>query len=121
MKAGFLFLALGLIAAPAVAEERLPMETGQELAFVIKEYRYELAGTDSDADDAAHALCGSRCNALAFDYLDYLMAGSWDIRKIATNREISIPLDNPFKKGNCICTVDEFLVKANERNLPKPQ
>jgi len=105
------FLPLSVAAAPS---------TPPEQAYFVNDYRYEPAGPGDDLD-TGHALCGNRCNALSFNYLDYLMAGSWDIRKIASGREISVSLDNPFMKGSCICTVDEYQIKVNERNRPKPK
>lgn len=107
-----LFLLALLAPVPVVADDG---GLEGEPAYIVNDYRYDPAGSDGDID-TGHALCATRCNALSFDFADYLMAGSWELRKIAADREVAVPLDNPFMKGNCLCTVDEYLVKANTRN-----
>jgi len=97
-----------------------PEDKGVQTAYVVYDYRYDPAGSGGDPD-TGHSLCATRCNALSFDYADYLMADARELRRIATDRELTVPLDNPFMKGNCICTVDEYLIKVNERNRPKPK
>jgi len=87
-------------------------------AYVVYDYRYDPAGSGGDPD-TGHSLCANRCNALSFDYADYLMADARELRRIASDRELTVPLDNPFMKGNCICTVDEYLIKPNTRNQPR--
>lgn len=89
-----------------------------EEVYVVKDYRYEPGGSGGDPD-TGHALCATRCNALSFDYQDYLMPGGWELIKISTNRDMRIPLNNPFMEGDCICTVDDYVVKVNNRNRPK--
>lgn len=110
-------LLMGMLTFPAFAEDVKDPEG--EIAYVINDYRYVSAETGGDPD-SGHALCGTRCNALSIDYLNYMMVGGWELRRVAINREITIPLDNPFLKGNCICTADEYLVKVITRNSTKP-
>ena len=95
-------------------------ETDEASAYIVNDYRYDPAGSGGNAD-TGHALCGTRCNALSFDYADYLMADAREVKKVAAGRELTVPLDNPFMNGNCICTVDEYLIKPNTRHRPKPR
>jgi hypothetical protein len=44
------------------------------------------------------------------------MADGREIHKVAVGVEITVPLDNPFMKGNCICTVDEYRIFPKIRN-----
>lgn len=107
---------LGLTVSSGFAED-----VGQrhdETAYIINDYRYDPAGSGGDPD-TGHALCATRCNALSFDYADYLMADGREVKRVAADREIIVPLDNPFIKGNCICAVDEYLIKPNTRNRAK--
>lgn len=87
-------------------------------AYIVLDYRYDPAGSGGDPD-TGHALCATRCNALSFDYADYVMADPREVQKIAAGSEVTFPLDNPFMKGNCVCTVDEYIIKPNVRNRPK--
>lgn len=111
-------LALGLSVLPACGEEvkGLPGEA----AYIVNDYRYDPAGSGGDPD-TGHALCATRCNALSFDYADYVMADGREVKRVAVDREITVPLDNPFMKGNCICSVDEYLIKPNLRNRAKQE
>ncbi len=108
---------LMLLLAPlqAVAEEANPLG---EKAYVVNDYRYDPAGSGGDPD-IGHSLCATRCNVLSFDYADYIMADPREVQRVASDREITLPLDNPFMKGNCICAVDEYVIKPNVRNRPK--
>lgn len=108
-----------ILFAPLACADDSQNKDGQT-AYVVYDYRYDPAGSGGDPD-AGHSLCATRCNALSFDYADYLMADARELRRIVTDRELTVPLDNPFMKGNCICTVDEYLIKVNERNRPKPK
>jgi hypothetical protein len=101
--------------ALAAGEGRLP---GEETAYIVYDYRYDPAGSDGDPD-TGHALCATRCNALSFDYADYLMADARELQRVAAGRELTVSLDNPFLGGQCICTVDEYLIKPNLRNRPR--
>lgn len=87
-------------------------------AYIVNDYRYDPAGSDGDAD-SGHTLCATRCNSLSFDYADYVMADPREVKRVATGRELIVPLDNPFLAGHCICTVDEFIITPNLRNRPK--
>lgn len=113
-----LLLAPCLSALPVCADEMkgLPGET----AYIVNDYRYDPAGSDGDPE-TGHALCATRCNALSFDYADFVMADGREVKKVAADREITVSLDNPFMKGNCICSVDEYLIKPNLRNRAKPE
>lgn len=102
--------------APA-AEGEGEAAVGQA-AYVVLDYRYEPAGSGGDPD-IGHSLCATRCNAMSFNYADYIMADPREVKRVAANRELTVPLDNPFLKGHCICTVDEYLVTPNTRNRPK--
>ena len=112
-------LLLALLAPLAAFAEEGQVAAG-ETAYIVNDYRYEPAGSGGDAN-TGHALCGNRCNALSFDYADYLMADPREVQRVATGRELTVPLDNPFMKGNCICTVDAYLIKPNTRHQPKPR
>ena len=121
--AGIKWLALAasvllLSAVPAFAAEG--QGAGGETAYIVNDYRYDPAGSGGDAD-TGHALCGTRCNALSFDYADYLMADPREVKRVTAGRELTIPLGNPFMQGNCICTVDEYIIKPNTRHQPKPR
>jgi hypothetical protein len=107
-----------LSAVPAFAEEEAGK--GGETAYIVNDYRYEPAGSVGDAN-TGHALCGNRCNALSFDYADYVMADPREVKRVASDRELTIPLDNPFMQGNCVCTVDQYIIKPNTRHQPKPR
>ena len=111
---------LMLSAAPAVAAEGEGQVAEGETAYIVNDYRYDPAGSGGDPD-TGHALCGNRCNALSFDYADYLMADAREVKRVAAGRELTIPLDNPFLQGNCICSVDEYLIKPNTRHQRKPR
>lgn len=113
MKAAVLILAVVLLGSPGLAADK-PAGEG-EIAYIVNGYRYDPAGSGGDPD-TGHSLCGTRCNAISADSVDYMMGGGWEMRKLAADREIVIPLDNPFMKGNCICTVDEFLARRSTRN-----
>jgi len=89
-----------------------------EHVFIVNDYRYDPAGSGSDPD-TGHAFCASRCNALSVDYRNYIDPGGWRFMRIAENRDVTVPTDNPFLGGTCICTADEYLVQINEFNRPK--
>lgn len=91
--------------------------TGQP-AYIVLDYRYDPL-ENSGSSETGHALCATRCNALSFDYADYIMADAREIKRIASGRELVIALDNPFLKGQCLCLVDEYVISPNLRNRPK--
>lgn len=109
--------ALLVLPVAAACAEGIDVQPGEK-AYIVNDYRYDPGGSGGDAD-TGHALCATRCNALSFDYADYLMADAREVKKVAADREITVPLDNPFMKGNCICAVDEYLIKPNTRNRAK--
>lgn len=109
------FLLVLLAPLQAVAEEA---NSQGEKAYIVNDYRYDPAGSGGDPDIGL-SLCSTRCNALSFDYADYVMADPREVQRVASDREITLPLNNPFMKGNCICTVDEYVIKPNIRNRPK--
>lgn len=111
----FLFLLLPSLAVAAEGEGEAAV--GQA-AYVVLDYRYDPAGSSGDAG-TGHGLCATRCNALSFDYADYIMADPREVIRVATRRELTVPLANPFLEGNCICTVDEYLIKPNLRHRPQ--
>jgi hypothetical protein len=113
-----LLLASCLSALPVCADETKGLLG--EIAYIVNDYRYDPAGSGGDPD-TGHALCATRCNALSFDYADYVMADGREVKRVATDREITVPLDNPFMKGNCICAVDEYQIKPNTRNRAKQE
>ena len=114
MKATILLLT-ALAAAPSLAAEN-PAPAG-ETAYVVNDYRFDPAGSGANTE-IGHALCATRCNALSVDYRNYVDPGGWRFIKVATGQELVVPLDNPFLKGNCICTVDEYVIRVNEFNRP---
>jgi len=64
-------------------------------------------------------MCGTRCNAISVDYLNYTMPGGWRMLLVAGNRELTIDLDNPFMGGTCVCIADEYLIVTNEIYMTK--
>jgi len=111
------FLLVPCLSSPlALAAEEAT--AGAQTAYVVNDYRYDPAGSGGDPD-IGHSLCATRCNVLSFDYADYIMADPREVQRVASDSEITLPLDNPFMKGNCICAVDEYVIKPNVRNRPK--
>lgn len=110
-----LVLSVFCLPLPALAGEVAPVG---EKAYIVNDYRYDPAGSGGDPD-TGFALCAARCNALSFDYADYVMADAREVQRVAADRDIVLPLDNPFMQGNCICSVDEYRIKPNLRNRPK--
>jgi hypothetical protein len=120
-------MAVGLLLAPAAVradatEAAKPAgiegEPLKERVFVVKDYRYE-PGTAGEDLDLGQSLCGTRCNALSIDYLNITMPGGWRMTRVASDRNLTVPLDNPFMEGMCICVVDEYLVKVHDLYLSK--
>ena len=89
-----------------------------EKIYIVNDYRYE-PGSSSQDDDLGHALCGTRCNALATDYRNFIEPPGWRIIRIAADKEMPVDLNNPFMDGHCICVVDEYVVKVNELYMSK--
>lgn len=105
-------------AVTAVAAEGEGDADGGRIAYVVNDYRY-LPDAGQPDTDVGHALCATRCNAMSFDFADYLMAQPHEIRRLAVGRELTVPLDNPFLAGRCVCTADAYLIAPNLRNRPK--
>lgn len=89
-----------------------------EKVFLVKEYRYE-PGDGSGDPVIGQSLCGTRCNALSANYLNFIEPGGWRMLKVAGNRELKVALNNPFMGGECVCVADEYLVKLDDFNRPK--
>ncbi len=105
-----------LLAAGVQAGEETKLEG--EHVFIVNDARYEPGDSGGDPD-TGHALCGTRCNALSVDYRNFIDPGGWRFVKIADNRDLNLDLDNPFLEGQCVCTVDEYVVLVNDFNKPK--
>jgi hypothetical protein len=108
----FIFATLPLAAAgqePPVPEEHF---------FIVKNYRYAPGAGQTNAE-AGQSLCGVRCNALSLDYLNITEPGGWRLIRVAMDRELTVPLKNPFLGGDCICIADEYVLKLDELNRPR--
>lgn len=90
-----------------------------EHVFIVYDYRFEGGPPGSNADEGL-ALCANRCNALSVDYRSYTEPGGWRFVRIASGVEKTVPLGSPFLAGQCVCTVDEYVVAINEFMRPKP-
>jgi len=113
-------LFITLFALPAASAAERP-----EKVYVVNDYRY-VPANETDDRDIGLSLCGTRCNALTTDYLNITDVGGWQLMKGAVNTEVTVELNNPFIKGQCICIADEYLVKiddrySEERRRPKKQ
>ncbi|MBI5633899.1 MAG: hypothetical protein HZA15_10510 [Nitrospirae bacterium] len=98
-----------LFALPAAAAAETP-----EKVYVVNDYRYVPANVSDDRDTGL-SLCGTRCNALTTDFLNITEVGGWQLMKGAVNTEVTVELNSPFIKGQCICVADEYLVKIDDR------
>lgn len=87
--------------------------------YLVSDFRYERAGSTKADPVMGQSLCGTRCNALTTDYLNVVEPGGWRLIKVAGNRELSVPLNNPFMGGRCICIVDEYMVRVDYLNKPR--
>ncbi|MBU0480058.1 MAG: hypothetical protein KKG47_03035 [Proteobacteria bacterium] len=104
-----------LISAEATADAPAGQDETEKV-FIVSGYRYEPGG-DVKQTDVGQSLCGTRCNALSVDYLNYTEPGGWRMIKVADKRELTVDLNNPFLAGECICVADEYIVKVNELYL----
>lgn len=86
--------------------------------YLVNDYRYA-QGTSKGDPVLGQSLCGTRCNALATNYLNIVEPGGWRLIKVASGRELTVPLNNPFMGGHCVCVVDEYLVKVDHLNKPQ--
>jgi len=109
-----LLVLAGLLTLPLAAAAE---ETGQKV-YLVKDYRYEPGGSTGDPE-VGQSLCGTRCNALSSDYLNFIEPGGWRMVKVASDSEVVLDLGNPFMQGECVCLADEYLVKLVEYNRPK--
>lgn len=91
-------------------------EGGEERIFLVKDYRY-LPGPAGEVA-TGQSLCGTRCNALSTDYLNYIEPGGWRLIKVAGDRELILELNNPFMDGRCVCVADEYQVLVDELSRP---
>lgn len=87
-----------------------------EQVFIVKDYRYQPAEGSQADPQMGQDLCGTRCNALSFDYLNVIEPGGWRMIKVADHSEITVGLDNPFLGGACVCIGDEYIVKIDDLN-----
>ncbi|MDK9718142.1 MAG: hypothetical protein OEL57_09585 [Trichlorobacter sp.] len=85
--------------------------------YIVTDYRY-LPGKTKGDPVMGQSLCGTRCNALSTNYLNIVEPGGWRLIKIADGRVLTVPLNNPFMGGDCVCVVDEYVVKADHLNKP---
>ena len=116
MKQYKLFVLSVLMSLPicaGAAEDTPAVQKQPENVFIVSEYRFEPAGEGKNSD-VGQSLCGTRCNSMSVDYLNYTEPGGWRLIKVADNREVRVDLKNPFLAGTCVCVVDEYEVKVNE-------
>ena len=114
----FLLVPFLLPLSAATAEDTPAAQDEMVTVFIVSEYRYEPGETGGDPD-IGQSLCGTRCNALSVDYLNYVMPGGWRMIKISGNQEIVVDLNNPFMGGKCICIADEYRVKVHDLYMSK--
>lgn len=107
-----LLAALWLLTLPLAA---LAGNPAAEHVYIVKDYRY-LPGPPAGDSETGQSLCGSRCNALSFDYLNTSEPGGWRIIKVADDRELTVELNNPFMGGKCVCIADEYRVQRDDLN-----
>jgi len=114
----FLLVSFFLPLCAAAADDAPAAQDEMVTVFIVNEYRYEPGASGGDPD-IGQSLCGTRCNALSVDYLNYVTPGGWRMIKIAGNRELVVELNNPFLDGKCICVADEYQVKVNDLYMSK--
>lgn len=114
----FLLVSFVLPLCAATAEDTPAVQDEMVRAFIVSEYRYEPGESGGDPD-IGQSLCGTRCNSMSVDYLNYVMPGGWRMIKVSGNRELVVDLNNPFLDGKCICIVDEYLIKVNDLYMSK--
>lgn len=105
-----------LPASLALAQEQAVISGDH--AYIVHDYQYEPGDSGGDQLNGL-GLCGTRCNALSIDYRNIIDPGGWRFIKVATNREIKLDLENPFMGGQCVCTVDEYVITINDFNQRK--
>ncbi|WP_281184324.1 hypothetical protein [Trichlorobacter lovleyi] len=107
-------LALFLLLAPAAD---LLAAAEDVTIYIVSDYRY-LPGKAKGDPVMGQSLCGTRCNALSTNYLNIVEPGGWRLIKVAGGRVLTVPLNNPFMGGDCVCVVDEYVVKVDRLNKP---
>ena len=111
--------ALLLLPLPARAAQEIQGIDGERV-FMVNSYRYQPGDSGGDPD-TGHALCGNRCYALSVDYRNLLEPMGWRIIKVASDKEVTVDLENPFIGGQCVCIADEFVIQLNEFNWQSRQ
>ena len=111
-----LIAALLLLSASPASTENFDQnrQSTEEKIYLVNEYRY-VPANETDDRDVGLSLCGTRCNALATDYRNITEPMGWQMMKGATNQELVVELNSQFIGGHCICVVDEYLVKKEDR------
>ena len=104
-------LAATLLPMSATAQEA-DISEGQQM-WIVNDYSY-VPGSDQDDPVTGLSLCGTRCNAMTTDDRNILHSRGWRLIRVAQDKEVTVPLNNPFIGGHCICIADEYLVKLNE-------
>lgn len=112
----FVLLVLGLAWSQGFCAEQ--PSAAEEHIYLVKSYRY-LENSGAGDPDTGLSLCGTRCNSMSADYLNYTSPGGWRLILVARDKEITVPLNNPFVQGTCACVVDEYLVKVNDLYMSK--
>ncbi|MBI5848237.1 MAG: hypothetical protein HZB31_09875 [Nitrospirae bacterium] len=108
-----LLMAITLLLVLTAAEAAQGQQTPEKV-YVVNDYRY-IPTSASDDKDTGLSLCGTRCNALTTDYLNITEVGGWQLMKGVVNRELTLELNSPFLKGQCICIGDEYEVRIDDR------
>lgn len=93
----------------------LPAAAADEKAYVVHEYRY-VPATAADDRETGLSLCGTRCNALSTDYRNISEPMGWQMIRVATGQELIVELNSRFIGGHCVCVVDEYMVKIDDRS-----
>ena len=81
--------------------------------FFALEYAFDYASNPT-APDIVQSLCATRCNAISGNYKSYMMPGGWRLIKLESSKKLIVDIDNPFVKGNCICTGDVYSVTKED-------
>lgn len=110
-------LFLSCLPSPAAAAPEGGTPLQEETIMLVNDYRFVPSGDGEQ--ETGQLLCGIRCNALATDYVNLTEPGGWRILKISSGREITVPLGNPFMKGECVCVVDEYRVQVDNLTTPE--
>lgn len=112
-------LAAGMLPGPAVAQEGGSESQKGEVAYMVREYRYEPPAGESGNLEIGQSLCGTRCNALSARFESYIKPRGWRLIKTAGDVELAVELDNPFLKGRCLCLGDEYRIDWFDPVVPE--